>query len=422
LVITNPTPVCSPNTIDITATSVTTGSTGGGVLSYWTNPTATNPLTTPNAVTNSATYYIQTTTAMGCKDIKPVTVLINTTPVLTITNPNAVCSPNTVDITAPSVTAGSTGGGTITYWNDAAATSSLLSPNALTTSGTYYIQTTTAAGCKDIQPVNISVLQPPTPIIAANNLSGCAPVCVNFSDLTVESISSWNWNFGNGNSSTNSNPYNCFTNSGQYSVTLTATANNGCTASSQPILINVAETPVASFSTSTNTISMLDNDSTVSFLNQSSLDVIQWFWDFGTGTTISPHNPNPTYAFPFSNGGSYNTTLIVFNAAGCSDTVSQEITVQPYYTFYIPNVFSPDNDGKNDEFFGVGIGIVEYELIIFDRWGEKIFEAHDLETRWNGIAKGGDKIAQQDVYVWKANIKDVFNKKHNYIGTVTLIK
>jgi gliding motility-associated-like protein len=423
LVITDPTPVCSPNTVDITATSVTMGSTGGGVLSYWTNPLATNLLATPNAVANSATYYIQTITAAGCKDIKPVTVLINTTPVLVVTNPISVCSPNTVNITASSVTTGSTGGGVLSYWNDAAATSALLSPNAITTSGTYYIQTTTAAGCKDIKPVTVTINPSPTPLFSTSNPSGCSPVCVNFMDIstvTSGTITAWNWNFGGIATSTSQNANYCFTTTGQHQVTLSTTTTNGCTPVSNPTIINVFQSPDADFNPSPNSISIFD--SIVTMNNQSSLDVTNWYWDFGNGVTLSPNIPNPTYGYPIGVETNYTITLIVQNASGCYDTITREITVNPEFTFYIPNTFSPDNDGKNDTFFGKGIGISEYELSIYDRWGELIFRTEDINEGWNGIAKNGNKVAQQDVYVWKVNLKDVLHKRHDYIGTVTIIK
>lgn len=167
---------------------------------------------------------------------------------------------------------------------------------------------------------------------------------------------------------------------------------------------------------------MIDGDSIVSFYNQSTPNVVSWYWDFGTGETLSPNQPNPTYGYPFTNGGNYTTTLTVYNAFGCSDVITKEIIVEPYFTFYIPNAFTPDFDGKNDAFFGVGIGIVDYEITIFDRWGEKIFESNNIEKGWDGKANGGAEIAQQDVYVWKVNLKDIFNKKHEYIGRVSLIK
>jgi gliding motility-associated-like protein len=85
-----------------------------------------------------------------------VNVVVNATPVLTITNPAPVCTPATVDITVAAVTAGSTNATTLSYWNDAAATSSLATPSAISTSNTYYIQATNA-GCTDIAPVVVVV-------------------------------------------------------------------------------------------------------------------------------------------------------------------------------------------------------------------------------------------------------------------------
>ena len=130
-------------TVDITAAAVTAGSTAGLTFTYFTDAAGTIVLATPHAVATSGTYYIKGTLATGCSDIKPVAVTINPKPTVTITNPAAVCAPGTVDITAATVTTGSTAGLTFTYFTDAAGTIVLATPNAVTTSGTYYIKGTT---------------------------------------------------------------------------------------------------------------------------------------------------------------------------------------------------------------------------------------------------------------------------------------
>src|SRR5207344_3188510 len=157
VVITNPAAVCSPATVDITAAAVTAGSTAGLTYTYFTDAAGTIALGSPNAVAASGTYYIKGTTASGCSDIQPVVVTINAKPTVVITNPAAVCSPATVDLTAAAVTAGSNAGLTFTYFTDAAGTIALGSPNAVAVSGTYYIKGTTASGCSDIQPVVVTI-------------------------------------------------------------------------------------------------------------------------------------------------------------------------------------------------------------------------------------------------------------------------
>ncbi len=256
LVITNPAAVCYPNTIDITASSITAGSTVGGTLSYWTNAGTSSILYLPNAVATSGTNYIKLTAAGGCTDIKPIIVTINPAPIsnagsdlticsgiagsigassiagntyswnpssglsdaaisnpanttvnttnapivttytvttiitatgcqstdnavitinpqpiLTITNPAAVCSPNTINLKATSITAGSTGGGTLSYWTDAGSSDSLSSPNAVTASGTNYIEVTTTGGCTDIKPVIVTIHPQPVATFSTQNES-----------------------------------------------------------------------------------------------------------------------------------------------------------------------------------------------------------------------------------------------------------
>ena len=421
LLITNPNPVCSPATVDVTSATVTTGSSPG-TLSYWTNSTATSALVNPSNVSQGSVYFIQLTSANGCQSVQSVTVTINESPDLMISDPAPVCFPGVVNLTSASVTSGSTGNGNLSYWQDANATLPLNAPQSVSTSGVYYIQSTTAAGCTDIATVNVLILQAPIPLISADTLSGCAPICVNFSNLTTGNVSSLTWIIGNEATSNQSNPTHCFSSVGLQNVTLTVTGTNGCTATSAPLVINLFPSPTAAFLTSSNTISLMEGGNIVSYFNQSSPDVASWYWNFGNGDTLAPDQPNPIYDYSETNGGSFTTTLTVYNSFGCSDVTSTEIIVEPYFTFYVPNAFTPNNDGLNDTFSGVGIGIIDYEILIFDRWGELIYEANDIQNGWDGKAKGGDEVVQQDVYVWKINIKDIFNIKHEYAGRVSLVK
>jgi gliding motility-associated-like protein len=147
-----------------------------------------------------------------------------------------------------------------------------------------------------------------------------------------------------------------------------------------------------------------------------------WEWSFGDGATLSSATQNPVHAYPTDLAASYIATLIVHNTNGCADTVEHPVEIQPEFTFFIPNAFTPNGDAINDDFNGTGIGIIKYEMIIFDRWGNLIFYTDSLDKPWDGRANHGSEMAQQDVYVWKVKLTDVFDKKHNYIGTVTIVK
>ncbi len=176
LVITDPLAVCSPGTVDLTAAAITAGSTlpTGTVLSYWTDATAATTLATPSTVGISGTYYIKAVTVEGCSAIAAVNVTINPQPVLVVTDPSAVCSPGTVDLTNAAITAESTlpAGTLLSYWTDAAATIALATPNAVATSGTYYIKAQSAVGCSAIAAVHVTINTAPVPTLA-----GPTPIC-----------------------------------------------------------------------------------------------------------------------------------------------------------------------------------------------------------------------------------------------------
>jgi gliding motility-associated-like protein len=161
LKINEPPAVCYPTTVDITARSVTAGSVLRNLahpITYWTDAKATIPLTNPNKITKSGTYYIKAENTIGCSDTEPVTVLINDLPVL-VTNTISGCQ--TANITVAAATEGSSYGTTLTYWADSKATIPLTSPNAITQTGTYYIQATNTNGCSVIAPITVNVYQYP---------------------------------------------------------------------------------------------------------------------------------------------------------------------------------------------------------------------------------------------------------------------
>ena len=179
LLVSDPFPICNPSTVDLTASSITAGS-DPGTLTYWTDNSATSSLGNPSAVSSSGVYYIQLESS-GCVSIEPVNVVVNLLPNLTITDPSAVCSPSTVDLTGALVTAGSDQG-LLTYWTDPSAMNSLSNPSSVS-NGTYYIQLE-SSGCFSTQAVNVVVNAQPS-LIVTDPPSLCSPSTVDLTDISV---------------------------------------------------------------------------------------------------------------------------------------------------------------------------------------------------------------------------------------------
>ena len=184
LQITDPTPVCAPNTIDITVASVTATSTlYGGTLNYFDDGMIT--YATPSA-TDSGLYYIETISDDMCRDTAAVNVVVNLKPVLQITDPTPVCAPNTIDITAASVTATSTlYGGTLNYFDDGMIT---YATPSTADSGLYYVETVSDDMCRDTAAVNVVVN--PKPVLSITDPAEvCAPNKVDITEAGVTSNS-----------------------------------------------------------------------------------------------------------------------------------------------------------------------------------------------------------------------------------------
>jgi gliding motility-associated-like protein len=270
----------------------------------------------------------------------------------------------------------------------------------------------------------------PNPVInfTVDNPKGCPVHCVNFTDQSTiappDNIQSWSWNFGDGGSSTSQNPAHCYNKTGLYSVTLTATSNHLCSTSlSIPQMIEVYPVPIASFIPSPLVTTITDPNI---FFQNTSQDATSYSWNFGdaycgsiAANTSTLTSPTHTYSV----AQDYVVDLIATSIHGCVSEATVTIEVQPEFAFYIPNAFTPGStEGVNDIFTGMGIGIVTYEMWIFDRWGVNIYYTNDINKGWDGTVQGKSGLVQQDVYTWKVKLKDVFNRNHDYVGHVTVLR
>jgi gliding motility-associated-like protein len=159
--------------------------------------------------------------------------------------------------------------------------------------------------------------------------------------------------------------------------------------------------------------------STVQFNDLSFSDVVQWDWDFGdnSGTSIFQ---NPVYTFPDT--GLFYVRLIASNEEACKDTVVNPIFSYPPFNMWIPNTFTPDGDGVNDAFAGIGEGFVSYEMYIFNRWGEQIFRTNNYDARWGDGSRGILDNIPIDVYSYKIIVRLPTLETRQFIGRVTVIR
>ncbi|HEY6160378.1 MAG TPA: PKD domain-containing protein [Bacteroidia bacterium] len=202
--------------------------------------------------------------------------------------------------------------------------------------------------------------------------------------------------------------------SGNYTVVTTDAS--GCTVQNT-VTITDLPPPTAGFFYSPQTVTLIEPN--VQFTDASN-GGSSWNWDFGDGDTSSLANPQHTYTAE----GTYTVTLIVTNAFGCSDTITQVLTVEGFYTFYIPNAFTPNGWGPaENETFGPeysGVKSENYDFYIYDRWGNLLFHTTDINQRWDGKSKNGGAL-EEDVYVYLFVFDDFQGNYHEVTGHVSLL-
>jgi len=273
--------------------------------------------------------------------------------------------------------------------------------------------------CPDSSSIQVEVFAKPLVNFSTDTTEGCEP---NVGILFIPSVTppggTYTWNFGNGASSTSSSPTNLYSLVGTYSPKLTYVDPNGCTDNiTKAGLITVHPKPTAAFYPNPGNTTILEPH--IYFVNTSTGANNTWYWDIAGLMTTTVKDPDYEFGAP----GLYQVFLLVTNPFGCKDSVIQFVDIDPDHVIYIPNAFSPNYDGKNDIFQAEAFGVYEkesFKLVIFDRWGNKMFEADDINKGWDGT-KGGE-VLLQDVFVYVVEYKDISGKKHIKTGSVSLIK
>jgi gliding motility-associated-like protein len=263
----------------------------------------------------------------------------------------------------------------------------------------------------------------PIPLISTDINNVCEPAVFNLTNETDPSmVQDVFWSVSNGDMFQNQSTV---TTSpiwdGLYDVQLIVTSPQGCIDSTTFYnYLNVYPKPIADFRYSPNPVMMFNTK--VKFVNYSiNGDTYQWF--FTDGNPSYSAMEDPTVFYPDGVTGEYDVMLITTSEYGCVDTAMQTVIVLPEILLYAPNAFTPDNDEFNQD-WGIsisGVDIYDFQLLIFNRWGEIIWEANDPAARWDGTYNG--TRVQQGVYTWTIRTKDVINDaKYEWNGFINVLK
>lgn len=243
---------------------------------------------------------------------------------------------------------------------------------------------------------------------------------VQFLEQSLDEGQTYYWDFGDddNNFSYLKNPSHFFENYGTYNIKLIVTSSFGCeNTDTKENMIDVYPKPEAKFIASSQTVSIIKP--IIYFDNLSSYTDTS-YWDFGDGDSSNARNPEHTY----NAVETYTIKLIVASEHGCRDTTEGTITVKHEFTFYAPTAFTPCSDNANNTFIPVGEGIDpdNFQMIIYDRWGEKVFETFNIDHGWDGRIKKGKKLGESGVYTWMVIYKNLLGAKHEETGFITLIR
>ncbi len=374
-----------------------------------------------------ATFEIKVTgtTSLGCVATNSTAVTVYPAP-----NPDFTATPETQQMPQRTVTLQNNTPGTWSYhWDFGDGnTSSEANPasHIFPASGSYPITLeASSTHCSATMQKTIEILPMMPGIDYGEDAEGCPPLTVSFFNNTLDATS-YLWEFGDGQISGDKAPTHTYHIPGVYTVKLTATGPGG-TALASDVTIDVYETPTALFEPVPKLIYIPQNE--VTFLNRS-IGAVKYDWDFGDGETSSEFMPVHAY----NETGLFDVTLRVENDQGCTDEtrIPGAVKAEQGGEMSFPNAFTPNPDGPSDGIYSFGDrsnhvfypfvqkGIVEYQLQIFSRWGELMFQSNDIKKGWDGYFR--NKLCPQGVYIWRVKAK--FSNGHisTQAGDVTLLR
>ena len=402
-------PVCEGSTFNLSATNVT-----GGTY-VWT--LAGNPIGNTQNVTNlpasaPGSYPITVTATDNAGHVctGTTTVVINPLPNVSAGVDQSTCLGNSISLT---------GSGANTYqWSGGIQNGLPFTPNV---SSSYIVTGTDVNNCINKDTVLVTILYAQMPSISPSVSLGCVPTSVTFTNNDPQATNCI-WNFGNSQSLASCVGANTvYDQVGCYDITLTQTDSQGCDTTVTFNDVVCIEDVEASFYLAPGTIG--PGNSTVSFFNNSS-NAVSYLWDFGDLTYSTDFEPIHTYSTSLQTG--YVASLIATSAAGCVDSTTMPISYQEVLIYYVPNSFTPDADEHNQIFapvFTSGFSPEKFEMTIFNRWGELIWQSYNHLEGWDGSFGVDGLNAPLGTYIWVISFKPKDNDdKLKITGFVNLLR
>ncbi len=211
---------------------------------------------------------------------------------------------------------------------------------------------------------------------------------------------------------------------GYYDMQMIVTTDLGCIDSlTFDDALHVKGQPIANFKHAPNPVLMFNTN--VLFTNYSvGATSYEWFFEEGAPATSTLPN-NVQVLFPDGQTGNYDITLIATSELGCKDTFVYELYVFPEVLIYAPNTFTPDGDEFNQDWkvYMEGIDLQDFSLVIYNRWGETVWESRDISVGWDGTYGVNGRPVQDGTYTWFIRASDALNDdKYEYSGHVNVIR
>jgi gliding motility-associated-like protein len=404
----------------ITAVNFVSYSVNGGPQTV-----ATSPFTLSNLAPGS--YTVDILSSIGCTDQETFTITEPAPLALAfVSNDTTICFGATITIAA----LGNGGSSPYTYsWTENGTpfqqgASIIVTPPL--DSNTYCVTLSEACG-SPITSACMTIDNPEviTPVIVPDRVDGCFPVDVNFANTTNSTeIGTTYIDFGDGQNATapgNATVVHSYQHAGIYTVFVRITSIYGCIyETTYPALIEAYSYPEASFLIQSNPASIFEP--VVQLVNKSSDDAIIYEWVMPTGTPATSANPNVEVTYPTDIVSLYPVTLTVENEDGCRDSLTLQVSIISDVLLYVPNAFTPDDNEFNQtwKIFMSGVDPYNFNLKVFNRWGEVVWESKDATEGWDGTY--GGKLVPAGVYSWIIEAKDqTTDAKYTYNGFVNVM-